>query len=196
MRRLAGSRVKPSLVSSGRCSSRLAAIPAACLWAVWGIAAAVVMVAAAGGLRLDDVASPPTRDACGARGGRALARRSCGARHQRRLRDVLAAADRAALEPSARVRRRSRGWLTGEQPTPDGRRVGHAGLELTGWRLAGGAHLYPKLWPLGWGSEPLVALRHGRRSRRGRRAPPVYDRPFALRVGDPRESQRWVPSRP
>lgn len=139
----------------------LAAIPAACLWAVWGIATAVIVVAAAGGLLGWMTSRHPQRETPA---GLEAAARWLGVRAELATNEVFETYSPLTVPLWNRLL--AYGAALGvahgaSSPLPMG-----AESDTRAWSSHGGAWRevrisYPNLWPLGWGSEPLVVLATG-----------------------------------
>ena len=139
----------------------IAAIPAACLWAVWGIATAVVVVAAAGGLLGWMTARHPQRETPA---GLAASARWLGVREELATNEVFETYSPLAVPLWDRLLAygAALGVAQGaSSPLPMG-----AESDTRAWSSHGGRWRevrvsYPKVWPPGWGAEPTAAAATG-----------------------------------
>jgi hypothetical protein len=139
----------------------LAAIPAACLWAVWGLGAAVVVVAAAGGLLGWMTSRHPQRETPA---GLDAASRWLGVRAELATNEVFETYSPLTVPLWDRLL--AYGAALGvahgaSSPLPMG-----AESDTRAWSSYGGAWRevrisYPKVWPPGWGAEPATATATG-----------------------------------
>jgi hypothetical protein len=137
------------------------AIPAACVWAVWGIAPALVVVAAAAGLAGWLHSRHPQRETPA---GLEAASRWLGVRAELAMNPVFDT--HSPLTVALWDRLLAYGAALGVARGASGPLPLHAEADTVAWSNDGGrwreiAISYPKLWPPGWGAEPGSALAVG-----------------------------------
>ena len=139
----------------------VASIPAACLWAVWGIAAALVVVGGAALLLGRLTSRHPQRETPP---GLEAASRWLGVRAELATNEVFPTYTPLAVPLWDRLL--AYGAALGVAPSASNPLPMGVESDTRAWSSHGGpwreVHVsYPKLWPPGWGSEPLVVLAAG-----------------------------------
>jgi hypothetical protein len=139
----------------------IAAIPALCLWAVWGIAPAVAMVAAAGGLLGWMTSRHPQRETPA---GLEAAARWLGVREELATNEVFETYSPLTVPLWNRLL--AYGAALGVAHGASGPLPMGAESDTRAWSSYGGTWRevrisYPRMWPPGWGAEPTAVVGTG-----------------------------------